>query len=97
MMEHEKIPLNAQSTRNPQCHDLLSNLSEFIDGTLKEELCNQIQQHMEGCENCRIVVDTLRRTVILYQTFAADPPEMPEEVRERLYRSLALDEFLKRD
>ncbi len=96
MMEQEKIPLNTHSASNPQCRDLLGNLSEFIDGTLKEEICNQIQLHMEGCENCRIVVDTLRKTIVLYQTISADPPEMPEEVRERLFRTLALDEFLKK-
>jgi anti-sigma factor (TIGR02949 family) len=97
MMDHEKIPLRTQSASNPHCHDLLGNLSEFIDGSLKEELCDQIRQHIEGCENCRIVVDTLRKTVDIYQSIAVDPPEIPEEVRERLYRSLALDEFLKRD
>jgi hypothetical protein len=38
----------------------------------------------------------LRKTVDLYQATAAHTPEVPEEVRERLYHSLALDEFLKK-
>jgi anti-sigma factor (TIGR02949 family) len=95
-MEHKNNAESTQLTESIQCHDLLGNLSEFIDGTLKEELCNQIRQHMQGCENCRIVVDTLRKTVNLYQATAAQSPVVPEEVRERLYHSLALDEFLNK-
>jgi hypothetical protein len=76
------------------CHDFLGNLSEFIDGTLEEELCVKIRRHMEGCENCRIVVDTLRKTVYLYQAIVL-PPSVPDEVRQRLYRRLDLEEFLK--
>jgi len=95
-MEHKNITASTHLTGSPQCHDLLGNLSEFIDGTLKEELCDQIRQHMEGCENCRIVVDTLRKTVNLYQATSAQPPVVPAEVRERLFHSLALDEFLKK-
>jgi len=96
MMEPKRNNESHHITGGTTCHDLLSNLSDFIDGTLKEELCNQILQHMEGCENCRIVVVTLRKTVDLYQATAAHPPAVPEEVRERLYHSLALDEFLKK-
>ena len=88
-MEHEHL------TENTQCHDLLLNLSEFIDGTLKEEMCTEIRRHMEDCENCRIVVDSLRKTVYLYQVMA-QPPSVPNEVRERLYRRLELEEYLKK-
>lgn len=76
------------------CGDLLSNLSEFIDGTLQEELCEKIQEHMDSCENCRVVVDSLRKTIYLYQV-TSPAPAVPEAVRERLYRRLDLEQFLK--
>jgi len=88
-MEHEHL------IASTQCHELLGSLSEFIDGTLEQELCAEIQRHLEGCQNCRIVVDSLRKTVYLYQA-TAQPPLVPEEVRERLYHYLELDEFLKK-
>jgi len=75
------------------CRDLLESLSEYIDGNLGPELCLQIERHMAGCENCRVVVDTLRKTVYLYQS-TQEPVKMPGEVRERLYRSLDLEQFL---
>jgi hypothetical protein len=48
---------------------------------------------MADCENCRVVVDTLRKTISLYRTTAAHT-EMPAGARQRLYHRLDLDEFL---
>jgi predicted anti-sigma-YlaC factor YlaD len=75
------------------CRQLLNSLSDYIDGDLQQALCETIDAHMADCENCRIVVDTLRKTVYLYQT-STDVPEMPTDVKERLYRRLDLSEFI---
>ncbi|UCD40711.1 MAG: zf-HC2 domain-containing protein [Chloroflexota bacterium] len=80
--------------RHEECRQLLNSLSDYVDGDLQQELCDEIELHMKDCENCRIVVDTLSKTVSLYQT-SADPATVPDDVRERLYHSLNLDEFLK--
>jgi len=79
---------------HPSCRHLLGSLSDFVDGTLEDELCAEIQRHMEGCENCRIVVDSLRKTIYLYQV-TKEPASVPEDVRERLYTRLDLDSFLE--
>jgi predicted anti-sigma-YlaC factor YlaD len=75
------------------CRALLASLSDYVDGILEEELCAEIERHMGDCENCRIVIDTLRKTISLYQA-TASPPEMPEAVRERLFHRLELADFL---
>jgi|PlaIllAssembly_1097288.scaffolds.fasta_scaffold3284944_2 anti-sigma factor RsiW len=75
-----------------KCHDLLENLSLFAEGEAPPELCSRIEQHLVRCDNCRIVVDTLRRTIRLYQQLPR--PEMPEAAQERLWASLDLQEFL---
>jgi anti-sigma factor RsiW len=75
------------------CHDLLSSLSEYVDGSLDDSLCAEIEKHMAGCENCRIVIDTLRKTIELYQVTAIQP-NVPQEVQTRLFHRLELDEFL---
>ena len=75
------------------CRHLLDSLSGYIDGDLQQALCEQIEAHMADCENCRIVVDTLRKTVYLYQA-SMDMPEMPTDVKERLYERLDLSEFI---
>lgn len=75
------------------CRHLLGGLSEYIDGVLEEQLCAELERHLLGCENCRIVVDSLRKTVSLYQA-SAPSPSVPDGVRERLYQCLDLEEFL---
>jgi len=79
---------------NSTCKDLLGNLSDYIDGELSEDLCQELQRHMAGCENCRVVYDTLTKTVYLYQVEAQEM-EIPTEVRERLFSKLHLDDLLK--
>ncbi len=74
------------------CQRYLGNLSDYIDGTLSEELCREIEAHMADCENCRVVVNTLSKTITLYRRLPE--PEMPNAVRNRLYKVLNLDDFL---
>lgn len=74
------------------CKALLGSLSEYIDGELPAELCKEIEKHLEGCENCRIVLNTTRRTIDLVHVPADE--NVPMDVRERLFKSLNLDDYL---
>lgn len=78
----------------PNCQSLLGYLSDYVDGNLSQDLCDEIENHLAGCQNCTIVVDTLRKTISLYHAVAAEPVEVPGIVRERLYRTLRLDDYL---
>lgn len=77
------------------CRQLVEMLSDYVDGELAKDLCTELEKHLADCENCRVVVDTLRKTVYLYRV-ASSSPSLPTDVRERLYRCLDLDEFSKR-
>jgi anti-sigma factor (TIGR02949 family) len=74
------------------CRDLLDGLSDYLDGEASGELCAEIERHLAGCDNCRIVVDTLRKTVTLYHRLPQ--PLMPAQARERLYKRLDLASYL---
>ncbi len=76
------------------CRHLLGGLSDFLDGEASDELCAELRKHMAGCEKCRIVIDTLRKTVTLYRQLPE--PEMPEGARERLYKVLDLSDYFRR-
>ena len=77
------------------CHNLLGSLSEYVDGTLGEQLCQEIERHVAGCEDCRIVIDTLAKTIYLYHTSATlEPPSVPEDVKARLFKRLDLEDYL---
>lgn len=75
------------------CQALLGSLSEYIDGELPPELCKEIEKHLEGCDNCRIVLNTTRRTIDLVQIRVEE--NVPDDVRERLFKRLNLDDYLK--
>jgi anti-sigma factor (TIGR02949 family) len=74
------------------CKALLGSLSEYIDGELPAELCKEIEKHLEGCENCRIVLNTTRRTIDLVHVPADE--NVPADVRDRLFKRLNLDDYL---
>lgn len=77
------------------CSYLLGSLSEYVDGTLEDMLCEEIERHVAECEDCRVVIDTLEKTIYLYHASAGlEPPGVPEDVKERLYKRLDLDDFL---
>ena len=76
------------------CESLLGALSEYIDGGLSPELCLEIEKHLEGCENCRVVLNTTKRTIDLVHA-PAEKPDLPDDVRERLFRRLNLDNYLR--
>ena len=75
------------------CQSLLGSLSEYIDGELPSELCAEIEKHLEGCDNCRIVLNTTRRTIDLVHGPASEEV-VPDDVRDRLFKRLNLDEDL---
>lgn len=80
-------------THPETCKHLIRHLPDYVDGTAAEAICAEIEAHMVGCENCRVVVDTLRQTIHLYHTLPA--PGLPEDARRRLYKRLDLEQFLR--
>jgi len=73
------------------CQVLLANLSIYLDGEASDAVCEEIEQHLSECDDCRVVVDTLNQTLHLYHTLPQ--PDMPEDLRERLYKSLDLEPY----
>ncbi|OQY26240.1 MAG: hypothetical protein B6I38_11685, partial [Anaerolineaceae bacterium 4572_5.1] len=71
-------------------------------------LCEEIESHLADCEDCKVVVDTLEKTVYLYREAAknavtshavaehadSEVSTMPADVRDRLFSRLDLGEFL---
>lgn len=70
------------------CRELVAQFSEYIDGDLEAALCAQLEAHLAECPNCRVMFDTVRKTITLYQSHGT--PELPSDVQRRLYRVLKL-------
>ena len=74
------------------CRDLLASISDYVDGSLEEGLCQELERHLADCDDCQVVVDTFRKTIELYHTEATQT--VPEDVRRRLFKRLDLDDLL---
>ena len=77
------------------CQHLLDCLSEYIDGSLNQNLCEELEKHLAGCDKCQIVIDSMRKTIDLCQ-ICAEQDTLPEEVRRRLFQCLNLEEYLEK-
>ena len=80
--------------KHHHCKDFVSSISSYVDGDLSEELCQELDKHLSECENCRIVVNTLQKTIDIYHQ-QAESEKVPEDVKERLFYRLNLDQFKK--
>lgn len=69
------------------CKAVVLQLSEYLDGEMEAGLAEELRRHLEDCEDCRVVVDTTRKTIEIY--CRTEPLPLPPGVRERLERALA--------
>jgi anti-sigma factor (TIGR02949 family) len=76
------------------CKDTIQNLNAFIDGELDAILCEEIEEHLQDCPNCQVVVNTLKKTIQIYQSDSRIT-QLPKDVRERLYACFDLDDDAK--
>lgn len=68
---------------------VIKEVSAFIDGELDEATQEELKKHVAACPRCRVYVDTLRKTIVLYQTKDA-PKQVPAAAQKRLYAKIAI-------
>ncbi|HHB90399.1 MAG TPA: zf-HC2 domain-containing protein [Anaerolineae bacterium] len=84
----------SQHTHTNSCHEVLAHLNDYIDGELAPELCEALEAHLEVCEDCRVVFDTLNKTLYLVHQLRNTSPQLPETVEYRLFAVLNLEQFV---
>ncbi len=71
------------------CQELKQQLSGYLDGELDPPRCAELERHLRDCDNCRLVVDTLRKTILLYRDYGRAPA--PAAAHARLIHVLNLE------
>jgi predicted anti-sigma-YlaC factor YlaD len=74
------------SITKPKCEKVLSELSEYLDQGIDPALRAEIEQHLMKCKDCRIVVDTTKKTIDIF--CSSEPAPLPDDARHRLYDAL---------
>lgn len=77
------------------CRQLKQQLSDFLDGELPPRQAAELQRHLNDCQNCHTLADTLSKTIQLYHRLPQ--PELPPDAAERLRKSLKANGCLNDD
>ncbi len=48
------------------CKNAIQEISGYLDSDLDEGLRKDLEDHLRGCQHCKAVVDTTRKTIELY-------------------------------
>jgi anti-sigma factor RsiW len=75
------------------CKKVILQLTSYLDGVLDSTMRNDLEQHLSGCTDCRLVVDTCRKTIQIFCN--SEPVPLPEDVRSRLHTAL-LERFRRK-
>ncbi len=65
-----------------KCLDYIKELNDYIDGELDPSICEEIEKHIGHCENCRIMVDTMKQSVTLCRE--GRPVDLPKSLESKL-------------
>ena len=68
------------------CKGVIREISNYIDGELELSVKQELERHLEHCEDCKMVVDQTRLTVDLFCD--SKPVELSSPVKSRLHDAL---------
>jgi len=68
------------------CKKVILELTSYLDGVLDSNMRADLEQHLSKCTDCRLVVDTTRKTIQIFCN--SEPVPLPEDVRKRLHTAL---------
>jgi hypothetical protein len=72
-------------------HDVRSQLSDYLDGSLGQAERRVVEAHLESCRECRAFRDTLRQTVHALDTLpsARAPTSTKQRILDRARKEVA--------
>ncbi len=68
------------------CKKVILELTSYLDGVLDSTMRVDLELHLSRCTDCRMVVDTTRKTIQIFCN--SEPIPLPEDVRQRLHAAL---------
>lgn len=68
------------------CKSVIHEISNYIDGALEPAEKQELEGHLEHCEDCKIVVDQTKQTIDVFCD--SEPVELPGDVKIRLHEAL---------
>jgi len=76
----------SEPPRQRRCKEMFAELSNYLDDTLDDSLCNELEKHMRGCEPCQVFLSTLESSIQQCRATpnAAPDPQLAAKLRREL-------------
>jgi predicted anti-sigma-YlaC factor YlaD len=74
------------------CQAVWRYLPAYLEGEVSADVSAALERHLGECQACRVVVDSLHRTIQRYHTLPG--PALSAAARARLYQALDLADFI---
>jgi anti-sigma factor RsiW len=68
------------------CKGVIRELSNYIDGDLDPTVKQELEHHLEHCEDCTMIVDQTKKSIEILCD--SRPVELTPDVRSRLHAAL---------
>jgi anti-sigma factor RsiW len=68
------------------CKGVIREISNYIDGDLDLAVKQELERHLEHCEDCTMIVDQTRKSIEILCD--SRPVSLPPDVKERLHTAL---------
>ena len=68
------------------CKQFLTLLDDLIDGCIPTQVRADLEQHLGGCESCKVIFNTTRKTIQIYRS--NEIYELPSSLRDRLHAAI---------
>jgi len=68
------------------CKGVIRELSNYIDGDLDPVVKQELERHLEHCEDCTMIVDQTKKTIEIL--CGSQPVSLSTDVRSRLHAKL---------
>jgi RNA polymerase sigma-70 factor (ECF subfamily) len=70
------------------CRKMSSVFSRYLDRELQKTLCRKLESHLARCPDCRMYLDTMKKTITLYRSLESEP--LPKATEKRLFATIRL-------
>jgi len=74
--------------RKIDCLEVTKHVCGDLDEHIDSAECRAIKKHLESCPNCTAYLDSLKKTVLIYQRIPN--PRFPAKSRKKLFATLKI-------
>jgi len=68
------------------CKGVIRELSNYIDGDLEPAVKQELERHLEHCEDCTMILDQTKKSIEILCD--SKPVQLASDVRSRLHAAL---------